>query len=132
MRIPKVITPAQKRRVKTMTFTFFALITLNLISQHVADAKIKPTEYKGPYIWEGEEYEKFVRVYMPGGYIDEYTNKETFCTTWVFNSGISLLGDGALAVCYGLLLIWLFIGIQILSDIFMEAIEEITSKSELV
>lgn len=35
-------------------------------------------------------------------------------------------------MCYLLFLIWLFIGIQILSDIFMEAIEQITSKSELV
>mmetsp|Transcript_20110 Transcript_20110/g.24790 ORF Transcript_20110/g.24790 Transcript_20110/m.24790 type:complete len:84 (+) Transcript_20110:205-456(+) len=69
---------------------------------------------------------------MPGGYIDEYTNKEEFCTSWIFNTGISLLGDAALTICYLLFLFWLFIGIQILSDIFMEAIEEITSKSELI
>ena len=69
---------------------------------------------------------------MPGGYIDEYTNKEEFCTTWIFNSGISLLPDYTLAICYFIFLIWLFLGIQILSDIFMESIEEITSKAELV
>ena len=69
---------------------------------------------------------------MNNGYIDEYTNKEIFCTSWVFNPGFSLLGDGALAVFYLIMLFWLFIGIQILSDIFMEAIEEITSKGELI
>jgi hypothetical protein len=31
-----------------------------------------------------------------------------------------------------LFLIWLFVGIAILSDIFMDAIEVITSKSEIV
>ena len=69
---------------------------------------------------------------MPGGYIDEYTNKEEFCTTWIFNPGISLLPDYTLAICYFIFLFWLFLGIQILSDIFMESIEEITSKAELV
>ena len=69
---------------------------------------------------------------MDGGYIDEYANTEEFCTTWVFNAGISLLPEYTLAICYFLFIIWLFLGIQILSDIFMESIEEITSKAELV
>lgn len=42
------------------------------------------------------------------------------------------MNDGVLAVLYLSFLIWLFIGISILADIFMEAIEQITSKSELV
>ena len=68
----------------------------------------------------------FWEIWPPG------VNKEVFCTSWVFNPGLSLLGDGALAIFYLILLFWLFIGIQILSDIFMEAIEEITSKSQLI
>lgn len=74
----------------------------------------------------------FTRINSSGGYIEEYTNKETFCHSWVFNPGLSLMSDAALGVCYLLLLFWLFIGISILADIFMEAIEVITSKSELV
>lgn len=42
------------------------------------------------------------------------------------------MSDASLAICYLLFLFWLFIGIAILADIFMEAIEQITSKSELV
>lgn len=42
------------------------------------------------------------------------------------------MSDSSLAICYLLFLFWLFIGIAILADIFMEAIEQITSKSELV
>ena len=101
-------------------------------NQFTAQAEIYEQEYEGPYIWMGEEYESFLRVKQTGGYIDEYTNKETFCTTWIFHPGISLLGDAALGVCYLLFLGWLFIGIAILADIFMEAIEQITSKSELI
>ena len=84
------------------------------------------------YLWNGEEYDLFQRVKNPGGYIDEYTNKETFCTSWIYHPGLSLLGDAALGICYLLFLFWLFIGISILADIFMEAIEVITSKSQLV
>ena len=42
------------------------------------------------------------------------------------------MNDGVLAVLYLTFLCWLFVGISILADIFMEAIEQITSKSELV
>jgi len=89
MRVPKTITPAQKRRVKMSAVMLCALLAIEFISKQVVDARIKPTEFKGPYLWEGDEYNSFVRTYMPGGYIDEYTNKETFCTSWVFNTGVS-------------------------------------------
>jgi len=98
----------------------------------MADAKIKDHDYDGPYLWQGEEFDQFVRVKSAQGYIDEYTNKDEFCTSWLFHPGLSLLGDAALGICYFLLLFWLFIGIAILADIFMEAIEVITSKSEIV
>jgi len=42
------------------------------------------------------------------------------------------MGDGALGVLYLLFLVWLFVGISILADIFMDSIEVITSKSEIV
>ena len=74
----------------------------------------------------------FRRIYQKGGFIDEYTNKETFCTSYIYHPGLSLLDDGVLGFLYLLFLFWLFIGISILADIFMEAIEQITSKSEVV
>lgn len=116
-----------------MGLTLCAGLAMELLSNFLAaQAKIKPVEYSGEYLWAGENYSKFQRTYMPGGYIDEYSSKEEFCTAWIYHPGLSLLGDGALGFCYLLFLVWLFIGIQILSDIFMEAIEEITSKSELI
>jgi hypothetical protein len=41
--------------------------------------------------------------------------------------GTSLLPKGLLAIMYLLFLGWLFLGIAIVADIFMEAIEVITS-----
>ena len=112
----------------------FALIgaMVQMFTDNVVDAKINPSIYDGPYLWEGETYSQFLRTKSPGGYIDEYTNKEDFCHSWVFFSGLSLLPDAALGICYLLFLFWLFMGIAILADIFMEAIEQITSKSEQV
>ena len=43
--------------------------------------------------------------------------------------GTSLLPTGVLFVAYGLFLGWLFFGIAIVADIFMDAIEVITSKT---
>lgn len=41
--------------------------------------------------------------------------------------GTSLISNGVLGVVYFIFLVWLFLGINISADIFMEAIEVITS-----
>lgn len=133
MRVVRKITPEQIRRVKYMML-FVAVQTgvQYLVDGLVAEAKIKDQNFSGPYIWAGTVYEKTSRTYMPGGMIEEYTNKETFCTSWIYHVGLSLVSEGALGVLHLLFLAWLFIGISILADIFMDAIEVITSKSTFV
>ena len=98
----------------------------------MVDAAIEDQDFEGPYLWEGQTFEKHMRISQPQGYIDEYTNKETFCHSFIVHPGMSLMSDASLGVVYLLFLFWLFIGIAILADIFMEAIEVITSKSEVV
>ena len=48
------------------------------------------------------------------------------------NPGVQLLPAGLMGVMYLLFLIYLFLGISISADIFMEAIEVITSKTQLI
>ena len=133
MRISDKVTKTQQRRVCYMSiFALAGFVTQLFTKQVVVDAKIKDRDFEGPYLWEGKEYSMALRQYNPGGFIEEYTDKEEFCHSFIYHPGLSLLGDGALAVCYLLFLFWLFIGISILADIFMEAIEQITSKSETV
>lgn len=112
----------------------FALISFGIqfCSSRLADAKIKVEEYEGPYLFGGTEYDLYQRVYQTGGYIDEYSNKEIMCVSWIYHPGMSLVNDGVLGFLYLLFLVWLFMGITILADIFMEAIEEITSKANIV
>ena len=114
---------------------FFTIVTFGVqycTQNLLANARIKGDDYEGPYLWDGTEYDLYQRVYQTGGYIDEYSNKETMCTSWIYHPGLSLLNDNVLGGLYLLFLVWLFIGITILADIFMEAIETITSKSNLV
>ena len=46
--------------------------------------------------------------------------------------GSSLMSDGFMGTIYCLVLFWMFLGIAVVADIFMEAIEVITSKSEII
>jgi len=114
--------------------TLFALF--GFVSQFITDrfveAKIDSVEFEGPYRWNGAEYSKFTRIKGYDGFVDEYTNKEKFCHSFFFFTGLSLLSDVALGICLLLFLFWLFLGISILSDVLMDSIEMITSKSVLI
>ena len=66
---------------------------------------------------------------MAGGYVEEYyENENDRCFSGILIPGIQLLPNSLLAVVYFLFLAYLFLGISIVADIFMEAIEVITSK----
>ena len=67
------------------------------------------------------------RFTYPKGVLVEFTNKDEFCDSWVLIPGTNLLNDYFLAFVYACTLIYMFLGIAIISDIFMGSIEEITS-----
>jgi hypothetical protein len=45
-------------------------------------------------------------------------------------AGTSLMNNTTLGIFYMIFLIWLFLGISVIADIFMEAIEVITSTTK--
>jgi hypothetical protein len=63
----------------------------------------------------------------PRGRIVYFSKNEDVCTSAILIPGIAVMGTGFLATVYGLVLIYLFLGISIVADIFMSAIEKITS-----
>lgn len=69
---------------------------------------------------------------MKAGFVEEYTNKERFCNSWLLIPGSSLLPDGLLAAALVLLLLYALLGIAVGSDILMDAIAKITSKTEML
>jgi Ca2+/Na+ antiporter len=71
---------------------------------------------------------------MAQGWVDEYYGDETgqCMSTLILIPGTSLLPKPFLAIVYFIFIAWLFMGIAIVAEIFMEAIEVITSKTVVV
>ena len=67
---------------------------------------------------------KLINIYDFNGVILKYSS--------LLIPGIATLNRGLLAVAYGLALVYLFLGVSIVAEIFMEAIEKITSKQVIV
>lgn len=65
---------------------------------------------------------------LANGYCIETITTEKACHSWVVLHGTSLYNKGVLGFFYFLFLVYLFLGIAIVADIFMGAIEVITSK----
>jgi len=96
----------------------------------VADGETwKPFDKK--IILAAEPYKYKHILLSSNGFVEEYHNKESddFCNSYVIIPGTSLLGKGTLGVAYMAFLGYLFVGISIIADIFMESIEVITSKT---
>lgn len=84
------------------------------------------------YYYDGEEFDKVQVKYFPRGRITEYTNLEEFCDSWALLPGITTLNPVLLTIMYMVTLFWMFLGMNIVADIFMNAIEVITSSKRLI
>lgn len=85
-----------------------------------------------PIMWNGNEYASEDEVVFPRGRIHYYSYNTEVCNSWVLVPGTALLPIGLLAICHCLSLIYLFLGIGIVSDIFMDGIEKITSQTSII
>jgi hypothetical protein len=81
-----------------------------------------------PISWDGAEWFSQDETEFSRGRIHYYSSNTEVCNSWVLIPGTAILPKGLLAVAYCATLIYLFMGISIVSDIFMGAIEKITSK----
>jgi Ca2+/Na+ antiporter len=62
--------------------------------------------------------------------MERYTDREVFCQSSILIPGLQLLDDQFLGVAQLFILFYFFIGIAVASDILMESITQITSKTE--
>jgi hypothetical protein len=83
----------------------------------------QPISWDNQDDWYAQEETIFER-----GRIHYYSKNTEVCNSGVIVPGTAILSRGALGIAYCLSLIYLFMGIAIVSDIFMLAIETITSK----
>ena len=96
-------------------------------SAYVADSTGKASVPE--YQYQGRTYSAVKVKYFPKGRIVYYGhNNGGVCDEpFILIPGIALLPRGFLFLLYGMSLIFLFLGIAIISDIFMNGIEEITA-----
>ena len=90
----------------------------------------KLPEYKkdgDKYKFKGENFENYAKDVLAQGYIEEFWGEERCFSGMINNPGISLLPNGLMGPLYVIFLGFLFLGIAISADIFMEAIDVITS-----
>jgi len=83
---------------------------------------------KGQYFYAGEGWDKFKVTVYPRGRIVEFSTRENFCASPILIPGITILPGWFQGTIYLLGLFYLFLGISIISDVFMAAIEVITSQ----
>jgi solute carrier family 8 (sodium/calcium exchanger) len=84
------------------------------------------------YTWEGESFDQRNINKFERGQIVEFTSEDEFCHSWVIVGGTSLIATWLLALAYFSFLIYLFLGIALVSDLFMDSIEVITSQTKTI
>lgn len=86
--------------------------------------------YKLKECFDGNYYEKYVAIKATNGFVEEYYTGEYCHNSLVNIPGTSLMNKGVQGFGYFIFLIYLFLGISINADIFMESIEVITSETK--
>ena len=81
------------------------------------------------YSFNNNLYKSNLIEYFERGRIVYYGSNIEVCTNSMIIPGTALLPSGLLAIAYCMVLIYLFLGISIISDIFMNGIEKITSQT---
>ncbi len=108
----------------------FSVIAFTILC--IASYVLGTSDEEGEWPYQGEFFIHKEETTFKRGEIVEFSNKEEVCTSYVLPPGINLLSDTTLAFVYLGALIYLFLGISIVSDIFMGSIEEITSKTTII
>ena len=96
------------------------------------DKLLAPAKDKdGKYSFNKNSYTDYDKMVNGNGYIEEYWSNERCYSGLINTPGISLLPVYIMGPAYFMFLIYLFLGISISADIFMEAIEVITSTTSV-
>ena len=126
-------------RVKFISFVTTAVTLTGLAVQYYAETVEARDEITWP-LEDDPEYENYENnkwsaigvTPFPRGRIVHLSRNTAVCDSWVLFPGISILPRGLVAPFYFMALNYLFMGIGVVSDIFMESIEKITATTQVV
>lgn len=86
----------------------------------------------GDYKFRDDTFNSYVKQVSSQGYLEEYYNDQRCYSSLIDVPGTSLMPAWIMGPSYLIFMGWLFMGISISADIFMEAIEVITSQTTMV
>jgi len=89
------------------------------------------SEDDGPVEFGGKEYKHLWTMKNDNGLIYEVYDEQQ-CLSGILLPGMTLFSKNTMGLVYFIILCYLFLGIAIVADIFMEAIEVITSQTKVV
>lgn len=93
---------------------------------------VKKNTGKGTYVFKETEYKGYILEKQSQGFIEVYYGDERCFSSMVNTPGVDLLPSGLWGVVNLIFLMYLFIGISISADIFMDAINVITATTKKV
>ena len=119
-KIKRTVSKKAFNRFKWTTIWFwFTLLSYVIIGQTIDESEWDHLDDRSQTIFDR-------------GIIVEFADDSDFCHSYVVVPGLPLVSKAILTIGYLLCLVYLFLGISIISDIFMGAIEEITSQTRTV
>lgn len=131
-KIKKILTERQVFRAKFGLSFLVVVFAINICASYAyaaADACVSSADH---LCYDGEAFSSTETEWYPRGRIVYYSHNEAVCNSSLLIPGTAILPNGLLAVFYGLTLFYLFLGIYVVSDVFMASIERITSQTQIV
>lgn len=103
-----------------------------LIFGIVAASSIIGNVLAASYTYEGKTFDHYKLREFDRGYVEIYSNRDEVCTSWVLVPGTELIAYWVQALAYLAALFYLFLGIAIVVDILLSAVEVITSHTRRI
>lgn len=101
------------------------------VREMLTESQEKMNEMAMKFSKQEEGFKNYTgRENYANGFVEEYYDTQ-ICKSVFLIPGTSLLNKGLMGFVYLVWLLWLFVGIAIISDIFMESIEVITAQTTL-
>jgi len=138
-KIKKILTERQLFRAKWSIGLVMICLVVNLCASFAygsttaaEDACVAGAAGSNHLCYDGEVFSTTETEWYPRGRIVYYSHNEQVCNSSLLIPGTAILPSGLLAVFYALCLVYLFLGIYVVSDVFMASIERITSQTQIV
>jgi len=128
-KIKKILTERQLYRAKWSIGLVMICLAINMCASFVYSAPEACAAGKEHLCFGDEAFMSTETEWYPRGRIVYYSHNEQVCNSSLLIPGTAILPNGLLAVFYALTLVYLFLGIYVVSDVFMASIERITSQT---